>query len=955
MISNKTLISLTKYVIFMLVGVCLFALVYFGSGLRHAYAFKDKLDKVYDFFLLVGNVHKERAMQALLAFESDIDERNLEIMRESTNRFLKKLGLEKEFYEKIATQRDGYPSDISSEDLLEFFKPLDEYFLNYLGQIRMENVNTELNGLLISIWQAAHDNIRQNQIRELLLRFCDKKRLLSPDELQMLDDLYFDYTQYPTIIKLNSVYPSFATFNYIDIKGVNKVLEERMEPLWKDIQLFYDVIHDTLVEGQTAISYAKLLEICKRIETQNIDIAEFLISTTKSEFNKSIFIMWLYALASFAILIYCVFVLISVKSKEKAILKDMNIKTTYLDKLKLITKRRDMKIDDDKIQELFTKFLDVVNDADLIELKNKNEYSYFMNNISHEIINPLNNIHGYVQLLENSKNINEEDKIQYMQEISKSSQILKKLFENLLRIASIKSGGEEIEMLELDSSELLNTVFQEVTQKARDAKVVFEALKDPRLEGIISIDIKKIRFIMHTLLDNAIKYNKNRGKIFLYIMATEIKEDRVKIKAYIADKGIGYEMEEYRHDNIFDIDDTKVKVYNQKGLNLAITKEYLRQLDSKLEVKTQKGVGSVFSYEIEHKFIFKDQYKDKFQGHKIHIYGEEDLLNNSELPILENTGLPNFIALVKGYLDHLGFEVEFTKEEDKPIYLVFDDELPFEAQRAIHCTDYEPDFVATNKVYLPKAFCVQALINAYEAIMQLQTKEANKLPLKAVVLGNTSIAALLQGVIDEVDIQIQKNTKYDLAFVDTDTMVSEVKNIPQPCKIVALSYEGNTPMDSNVTYSNFIIKSKDDDKKDYSKDVEKILNDFKAQRMISNKKLRDVLLFKKSIASNNIYKNAILAFASNVDLANNVKELEQLLQTHPYKIVLCDYDATGLTLDKYQKLIQDAINEHRCDIVAGVFVPKGMHIYSKFFKELPANLSKSELEVRIKKYLAGMR
>lgn len=955
MISNKTLISLIKYVALMLIGICLFTSFYFGNGLRHAYAFKANFDKMHDFFMLVSNVHKERAMQALLAFESDIDEQNLEIMRESTDKLLKKLELKQEFYEKFSAQRDGYSSDISSEDLLEFFKPLDEYFLNYVNMVRMKNVNTELNGLLVGIWQAANDNIRQNQIRELLLRFCDKKRKLSADELQMLDDLYFDYAQYPTMIKLNNVYPSFATFNYVDTEEINKVLKEKMVPLWEDIQLFYDVIHDTLVDGQTTISFAKLIEICKRIETQNIDIAKYLIDTAADEFYKSVFIMWFYLLLGFVILIYCVFVLIGIQRKEVEILKDMNTKTQYLNKLKQITKRRNIKIDDDKIPELFTKLVDVINDTDLIELKNKNEYSYFMNNISHEIINPLNNIYGYAQLLENSKNINEEEKSQYMEEISKSSKTLKTLFENLLRVASIKSGSEESEILELDSSELLSTLFQEMTQKAKEARIVFEALKDPRLEGTISIDIKKIRFIMHTLLDNAIKYNKNRGKVFLYILATHLENDRAKIKVYVADKGNGYEMKENEENNLLDTDDAKLTIYHQKGLDLAITKEYLKQLNSHLEIKAQKGVGSVFSYETEHKFAFKALYKDRFAGQTIYIYGQENLLNNSELPILEGSGIPNFIAVVKSYLDHLGFEVKFTQEKDKPVYIVFDDELPFEPQKAIYCTDYEPEFIAANKVYLSKAFCIQALINAYEAIMQLQAQEASKLPLKAVVLGNEQIASTLQTMVDVVDIQIQENAKYDLAFVDTDTMAHEVKNIPQPCRIVALSYEGNTPIDTDVIYSNFIIKSKDDEKKDYSKDVEKILEDFKAQKMLSNKKLHDVLLFKKSLASNNIYKNAILGFASNVDIANDTKELELLLKTHPYKIVLCDYDIAGLTLDKYQKLIQDARNEHRCDIVAGVFVPKGVHIYAKFFEEIPANLSKSELEMRIKKYLVGIR
>lgn len=953
MISNKTLILLAKNVIIILAALSFCIMLYFGNGLIRAYDFKAGLDKMYDFFSLISNAHKERAMQTLFAFEDDIDESNLELMKNSTDKALKKLELKKDFYDKLNKQRDGFSNDISTEALLEFFKPLDEYFLNYIGAVRLKNVNTELNGLLVGIWQAAHDNIRQNQIREFLLRFCNKKRGLNEDELQMLDDLYFDYTQYPVAITLNDTYSSYATFNNVDTDKINKILKEKMIPLWENIQQFYDVIHYTLLDGETKISFAKLLELCKRIEAQNTEIAKYLIDTTKSEFYKSITMMWIYVLVAFAMFSYCIFMLFSIRDKKEEILKDMNIKTQYLEKLKLIAKRREIKIDDKKIEELFTKMLDVINDADLIELKNKNEYSYFMNNISHEIINPLNNIYGYTQLLESSKDTNTEERTQHIKEISKSAKALKKLFENLLRVASIQSNSEENQPIELYAFEVLSSVLEETTIKAKEKRQKFEAYIDPRLEGIIAFDIKKVKFILQTLLDNAIKYNRPRGKVFLNIHIEHIKDKVAKIQIIVADKGFGYK-EKNIEQNFLDTGDTKVKIYHKKGLNLAIANEYLRQMGSTLYVKSGE-TGSKFNYEISHNFISKSDLKDKFKGEKIYLYADKEDEKENSLPVLEGSKIPNIIGIMREYLEYLGFEVEFSKEEGKSIYVLFEDIEPFKMEKCIYCVDFEPEFVQNNKIYLPRAFCLQALVNAYESVMQMQEDTPNKLPIKALVLGNEAIANKLNSIVEEVNISIEPHVKYDIAFVDTDTMASEVKNIPQPCRIVALSYEGNTPMDANVTYGGFIIKSKDDDKKDYSKDIEKILDDFKAQKMLSNKKLHDVLLFKKSVASNNIYKNAILGFASSVDIANDVRELELFLETHPYKIVLCDYDVAGLTLDKYQKLIQDARTAHRCEIVAGVFVPKDVHIYAKFFEEIPANLSKSELEMRIKKYLVGIR
>lgn len=961
MFSDKNLFTFIKAAVSVLCAVCLFAAFYFGNGIMKVYAFKKDLEQMYDITALIDAIHKERAMQTLLVFEDDIDPQNVEILRALTNRRLNKINFPQEFKDKLEAQRAGFDRNITSEELLEFYKPVDNYFLDYLDKFRAKNVNTELNGLLIAIWQSANDTVRQNQIRDFLLRFCDNKLEPNEDELQMLDDLYFDYAKYPEILKLNNIYPSYATFNYIDLEGITKIIKEKMVPLWVNIEQFYDVIHDTITTGKTEISYAKLIDITKRIDAQNIDIAKYMVDVTKDEVGYSLRIMWIYEVLSVSLILYCLAAFTAWGRRRNEIIKDANLLQNYVSHLKEVALRRGVEADDKGLKEMFVKISEFIDDADLIERKNRNEYSFFMNNISHEIQNPLNTIYGYAQLLENKKDASNEEKKLYAKSIMKSSQQLKKLFENLLRVANIQSGSEENQILELDSATLLSPILQEYTIKARENSMELEAFVDPNLEGTVSLDAKKIKFILSTLLDNAIRYNRRNEKIVLYIRATELENQMIKVSVMVADRGNGYEIDKSKDDNFLDIDsNTKVKIYNQKGLNLAIAREYLKQLGVQLYVNTQKGVGTSFSYTLEHKFVPNTEYRNKFNNEKIYIYGDKNEYSENSLPILHGSGVPDKFNIMEGYLKYLGFDVEYTKEEGKPIYILFDETEPFKMEKCIYCINEEPSYIGDNRAYLPRAFCLQALVNAYESVMHLPSKDSNKMHINVLVLASEEIANILKPLVNKVSLAIEEGARYDMAFVDTDSKVSEVEKIPLPCQIVALSYDGNTPSHTKVVYSHFILKektTKDENgieigsQKDYSKEINDILIDYRSKQMQTSKKLHDVLLFKNSVASNNIYKGAILSFASSVDIANSITELEDLLREHPYKVVLCDYDISGLTLDKYQDIIQRARFRHHCEIVAGMFVPRGVHIYAKFFEEIPANLSKSELEMRIRKHL----
>ena len=213
----------------------------------------------------------------------------------------------------------------------------------------------------------------------------------------------------------------------------------------------------------------------------------------------------------------------------------------------------------------------------------------FTSDASHELRTPLAVIQAESTLALNKERTANEYK-QSLEIVSNESMLMAKVVDQLLTLARADSGKEQLSFEELDLSELFTGVAAHAEILCRDKGLEFHS---DRMETIlVSGDRAKLRELFLNLLDNAIRYSPDGGKISLTLRRAE--ESAV---ISIADIGIGISEEDipYIFERFYRVDKARSRVENGAGLGLAICKYIAEIHGGRIEIVSRLGEGSTFS------------------------------------------------------------------------------------------------------------------------------------------------------------------------------------------------------------------------------------------------------------------------------------------------------------------------------------------------------------------------
>lgn len=297
----------------------------------------------------------------------------------------------------------------------------------------------------------------------------------------------------------------------------------------------------------------------------------------------------------------------------------------------------------------------------------------FLQNISHEIRTPMNSIVGFSQLLKDEKT-SETDKTDYLEMITKSSDQLLNIINEVLDISLIDTGHISINKKRVQLNNLLEELYLSFKPLIKN-EISFSLLKGlSDQSGLILTDELKVTQILNNLLNNAIKFTDKGYIKFGYSFVNN------ELKFFIEDSGIGVDHD--FHDKIFErfrkVDTDNSRLYEGVGLGLAICKGNIDLLKGKIWVESEPGKGS--------KFFFIIPYEPVYEAETIKINITESKKNLNELTILVAEDDEINYLYIKEIFKGTGAEiiravngkeaVELCQKNDKISMLLMDIKMP---------------------------------------------------------------------------------------------------------------------------------------------------------------------------------------------------------------------------------------------------------------------------------------
>ncbi len=210
-------------------------------------------------------------------------------------------------------------------------------------------------------------------------------------------------------------------------------------------------------------------------------------------------------------------------------------------------------------------------------------------NVSHELKTPLTIALGMIDLI-NLVN-SEEERKKYLNRAKKALIRQNYIIDNLIKFSRVEKGKHKLNIERFNLKEIIERCIKEKGDIIfkKNVEIILK-VPDIEMEG----DPRDIKHVISCLIDNAIKFNKQNGIVF--INAEVYKNDENKVIVDIEDTGIGIREEDI--DNIFSpltqLDDSPSRKYSGTGMGLAVAKKIIEMHNGTIKVESRYGEGSKF-------------------------------------------------------------------------------------------------------------------------------------------------------------------------------------------------------------------------------------------------------------------------------------------------------------------------------------------------------------------------
>lgn len=224
--------------------------------------------------------------------------------------------------------------------------------------------------------------------------------------------------------------------------------------------------------------------------------------------------------------------------------------------------------------------------------KTAEERRHFVSNVSHELRTPLTSVRSYLEALEEGAWRDENIAPNFIRVTLGETDRMIRMINDLLNLSRMDSGAQQMDLELVNFNELVDYILDRFDMMVTNQEKKYRIIREFTERDLwVEIDTDKIMQVIDNIMNNAIKYSPDGGKIEVHLMETHNN-----VVLGISDEGLGIPKKDLEKvfERFYRVDKARARKQGGTGLGLAISKEVMKAHQGQIWVESVEGKGSTF-------------------------------------------------------------------------------------------------------------------------------------------------------------------------------------------------------------------------------------------------------------------------------------------------------------------------------------------------------------------------